>query len=158
MGQGATFDESVFLYQLANGNPRRALQKFHWLIYSRAKTGDLEFFDRMAKQRRKRRGRPQTAESLSLVVLSSWMHCFLWLMTNEDRPLLVNHRSGVSLNLRSDDPRDVIKKCSRRLGLLGWGNFPSTYKNAPLGYKPFSGTMDQFIVSDDWKSILAPEG
>jgi hypothetical protein len=43
MGQGATFDESAFLYQLANGNPRHALQKFHWLIYSRAKTGDLEF-------------------------------------------------------------------------------------------------------------------
>jgi hypothetical protein len=112
----------------------------------------------MAKQRKKRRGRPQPGESLSLVVLSCWMHGFLWLMTNEDRVRLINHRSGVSLNLNYEDPPDVIKKYSQRLGLLGWGNFPSTYTNPPLTYRAYTGTKDQFDVSDCWSGILAPAG
>src|SRR6516225_9312985 len=99
MSHGATFEERVFFFLLANGDPRLALQKFAWLVYKRAKAGDWEFFDHLAKQRRKRRGRPRPAESLSLVVLSGWMHVFFWLMTNQDRALFIGRRSGVSLNL-----------------------------------------------------------
>jgi hypothetical protein len=134
------------------------LQKFAWLVYKRAKAGDWEFFDHLAKQRRKRRGRPRPAESLSLVVLSGWMHVFFWLMTNQDRALFIGRRSGVSLNLNYDDPPGAIKKCSQQLGLLGWGNFRSTYAEPPLSYKPHAGNRDWFYVSDSWSEILAPPG
>jgi hypothetical protein len=152
---GTTFEERPFFFQFTKGDPRLALRKFSKLIYYRANAGDVEFFYAMTQKRR--RGRPiASTESLSLVVLSGWMYLLLWLMSREDRARLIGHRSGVPLNLRSTDPRDVVKKCSRRLGLLAWGDFPSTYKTAPLNYKPVSGPTDEFIVSDLWTSVLAP--
>jgi hypothetical protein len=82
------------------------------------------------------------------------MHGLLWLMSNTDRDSLIERRLGVPLGSKSG--AELIKKCSRRLGLLGWGDF-STYRKAPLSYIECPGTTDKLSVSDEWCAILLSE-
>jgi hypothetical protein len=154
INQGETLEEGIFFLQLAIDRSL-ALRNFHRLVGERAKAGDLRFFDHMAKSKR-RPGRPRAAKPVSLVVLQFWIYGFLWLLSNEDRARLIDHSLKYPLNLRSKDPPGLVKKCSERLGLLGWADFPSTYKSEPLSYKPYVGTTDQLIVSDQWEDIFAP--
>jgi hypothetical protein len=155
MNQGATLQEDLFLFLFAI-NPPLALQSFHPLICDRAKAADLQFFNRFAIQQRKRRGRPKVPQSLSLLVLQYWIHGFLWLLSRNDRASLINHRLENTLDSRSKDPLSLVKQCSERLGLLGWSDFPSTYRSEPFIYKAFSGATDYFEVSDRWEVIFSP--
>jgi hypothetical protein len=69
---------------------------------------------------------------LTYWLLCGWLHLFLWGCSNEDRlQILVRitamypptqERRTINLNA------GAIKKAAERLGLLGWSNFPETYR------------------------------
>jgi hypothetical protein len=77
-------------------------------------------------------------------LICCWLHLFLWGYSNEDRLQILVRITAMypgteqwkNVKLKSG----LIKKTAERLGLLGWSNFPQTYRKPlwtlDLSHKP----------------------
>ncbi len=89
-------------------------------------------------------------------ILVCWIHCGLWLFTNEDRMRLMS----VWLRDRAKFPAlsstDAFRKRCKRLGVPGWNDFQSTYLDAPLHYNPGADSSVQVFAARLWKDVFLP--
>jgi hypothetical protein len=92
--------------------------------------------------------------SLDEGILTCWIHGGLWLFTNEDR-MRIMHVCLRGRFLALDLP-DAFRKRCKRLGVIGWNGFPSTYHDAPLRYNPGADPSAQVLIGQPWKDIFLP--
>jgi hypothetical protein len=89
----------------------------------------IEVLNRQSIAYHRRPGRPLNDCSLRVVLLGMWLHCLLWLLSNNDRACLI-HRLFAS---RFNASADSVKKAIERLGLKGWSEFPTRVPQQPPG-------------------------
>ena len=89
----------------------------------------IEVLNRESIAYRRRPGRPLSDCSLRVVLLGMWLHCLLWLLSNEDRACLIRRIFGSRFNASADS----VKKAVERLGLKGSSAFATRVLQRPLG-------------------------
>ena len=95
--------------------------------------------------------------SLDKWILTCWIYGGLWLFTNEDRMRIMRVGLGLGDRFLALSLPDAFRNRCRRLGVIGWNGFPSTYHHAPLHYNP--GADDpraQVSIGEPWKDIFLP--
>jgi len=88
-------------------------------------------------------------QSLVNALLSCWLHTGLWLYTNQDRLFLLERFFGQSIQAHSED---AFRKRCKRLGLIGWNDFPSTYPEAPLRIRNHNHLINE--VREPWEQFF----
>ena len=94
--------------------------------------------------------------SLDRWILTAWVNRGLWLFTNDDRMLLMRVWLRDCNEFPALSSSDAFRKRCKRLGVIGYNDFPSTYRDAPLHYNPNADPGSQGSVSQRWKDIFLP--
>jgi hypothetical protein len=89
-----------------------------------------------------RRGRPKSDKWSDCLILAIWLHLGMWMFNHEDRGLFVRSWFYPPHQYQTEALRKRVKK----LGLLGWNDFPQTYPKAPL--HTVNGAI--WVSSGDW--------
>jgi len=98
--------------------------------------------------------------SLDYWILRCWTHHGLWALSNEARRLVLNVwlerivlRSPERRSFGALSSADAVRMRSVRLGLIGYGAFLDTYRQAPLYYDPLKRLIQ---AASDWEHLFVP--
>ncbi len=118
----------LFFCALAGKDEEIAFRAHASLIYNRASLGDVNFFSRIRHERAKRDRRRPERKHLAMSLLSAWLHGFLWLLSSQDRLVLIEQFGFKGLVTLKG-----LERARKRLGLQGWADLgPDHYPQAPF--------------------------
>ena len=89
-------------------------------------------------------------------ILIAWVNLGLWLFPNDDRRLLMKLWLKDRNRYPALSSSDAFRKRCKRLGLIGWNDFRSTYVDAPLHYIPGANSGGQITTAQRWKDVFLP--
>jgi hypothetical protein len=125
------FLTELCLWQFAAGEVDEAIAEFDPDI-PRAEL--IRFLQQESAAYRRRAGRPHNARSLTAVLLSMWLHGFLWLLSNEDRARMIEHVIGFDFDSCPGSEAEAVKVTIKRLGLIGWSAFTTGVPRPPMRF------------------------
>jgi hypothetical protein len=134
----------LFFCLLACGKNEVAFAKFGELTHDRAIARDVTFFERIRNEMAKRERRQSLRKHLSMAILSAWIYGFLWLLSSQDRLILVEQ-----FGFKGKTTLKGLELARKRLGLLGWADFGrDRYPRAPFKLDHSNGGELRLIVPD----------
>jgi hypothetical protein len=97
-----------------------------------------------------RPGRPKADKESEALILRVWLHAGAWMFSHEDRALYIQYL----FKPKNPFGTDGLRKRCMRLGLLGWSDFPQTYRKAPLSVADRDKSK-VVSISPDWETYFA---
>jgi hypothetical protein len=133
----------------------RLLPHFEVVEKARAKA----VIDNLKRARISRRTRDR---SLDAWILSCWTHHGVWAFSNNNRPLVLGvwlERIALEFpecrSFGALSSADAFRQRIVRLGLIGWGAFPSTYSEPPLEFDSVHRLIEPAI---EWQHLFGAGG
>jgi hypothetical protein len=100
--------------------------------------------------------------SLDFWILSCWTHHGVWLLSNDDRRLVLSVwlerivlRFPERNSFKALSSAEAFRMRTVRVGLIGWGAFPDTYhQDAPLAFDPERRLIEP---ATQWQHLFSSE-